>query len=119
VLCNGQRNHSAITGSATVVGPVTRRAGNFSKIDPSQVDPSTGENYLVQGWIQTQNVPMTLGGYDKNNIGQPVLQLKQYSGVLVWQDIRNSTVVYDDLGNVTKCYVGCTSTPTRTTWPTT
>lgn len=86
--------------------------GLQSKIDPNAIDPSTGENYLVQGSIQTKLVNWTLDGYDKNNTTQQITQLDEYSGVLLWQDRRNSTDIYDSNGNVVKCYVTCATAPT-------
>ena len=87
--------------------------GTASKIDPAQTDPTTGENWLMQGSIQTKNVNWTMDGYDKNNTSQTLTNLEPYTGVLVWQDRMNSTVILDSLGNVVKCYVGCASAPTQ------
>ena len=81
--------------------------GVGSMIDPAQINPSTGENYLVQGSIATKNVNWTLDGYNKNNTAQTLPLMEQYSGLLIWQDRRNSTVIYDSLGNVIKCYATC------------
>src|SRR5262249_71389 len=39
--------------------------------------------------------------------------LQSYNGIVLWQDRRNSTVIYDANGNVIKCYVVCGgNTPT-------
>jgi len=94
----------------SVCTAATCGVGNISKIDPAQTDPTTGENWLVQGSVQVKNVDMTLDGYNKNNA--PLGTMDAYNGVLLWQDRRNSTVIYDSAGSVVKCYLGCANTPT-------
>jgi hypothetical protein len=91
-------------------------AGNISKIDPAQINAASGENWLVQGSISTKGTNWTLDGYDKNNTSTSITDLEPYSGVLVWQDRRNSTDIIDPAtGNVLDCYVHCgTNTPTAT-----
>lgn len=89
-------------------------AGNISKIDPAQIDVATGENWLVQGSVSTKGANWTMDGYNKNNTSSPLTNLEPYSGVLVWQDRRNSVDILDPAtGNVIACYVHCGSnTPT-------
>lgn len=87
--------------------------GVGSKIDPNQTDASTGENYLVQGSISVKNTNWTLDGYNKNNTADTLDNLEPYSGVLLWQDRRNSVDIYNTNGSVAKCYnASCASTPT-------
>ena len=88
--------------------------GTNSLINPTLINPATGENYLTQGSVETKDSPMSLDGFDKNNLASSVPSLDQYTGVLVWQDRRNSTDIIDPAtGNLIACYVNCGSnTPT-------
>ncbi len=86
--------------------------GTNSLINPAITDPSTGENYLVQGSVQTKNTDWTLSGFDKSTLGQSIPALSPYDGILIWQDQRDSTDIYDSTGHVIACFVGCPNTPT-------
>ena len=82
-------------------------------INPTLINPATGENYLFQGAIDAKNTDMSLDGFDKNNVTSSMPSMEQYTGVLVWQDRRNSTDILDSNGNVIDCYVNCgANTPT-------